>query len=1277
MTTDAAPDPASPRAQLVAGDLITDLALREGDSDEFDYAGLADRIADLACEGEPPLSIAIFGPWGSGKSSIAELIRRSLDSRENKPGFVRYDAWRYGGAALRRNFIAHAARELRVPDNERYHEFHRGLFENRRVAEISRVHLFGALTTAFKLVPVLIALALVLLGLLWITDLTVYDKALDHTKGVLLGGSLIVGGALFVAKFLADAGRIEIDQSKPSEDDQFSATFDKLVDTVTGPSHAPTLPQRAAATTRGVALRTTSHPRVSQAMRAWREPSEEPRPMVICDRIVFFIDELDRCREEDVVATLNAVRTFLDVKRCVFIVAADRDVIEQALSNVDQAKPLNPVDPYYSTASAFLDKIFHHQIVLPPMRGPRLTRWAQNVARRQPGGLWAELANRGTDAANLDEVLYRLIPSHVRSPRRVKVLLNAFATNVRIAQTRLPHAWPDQVLTLARLTALQVEFRNFASDLRQEPRLPRFVLTDEHRPESDLIDTLVKRWRHDSANPADPDTFIEEGDGEESANDRDRNVRLDEARKQRRLQLLRFLERTADTPDIPRSLLYLNSTGGEAGVEDPQLGELVEREATDSPEAITEALRDRSIDEQRAVAKQLANMVEEVLRPERRNVMTALMDVSERLGDDAQPIAGEISDSLRAYRVANDLEPRHIPGALSIVLVADETDFQLALQLLEADELWNDKQRFQSVLLMSNKFSSAMLETVRHRLESIAATWPEIVIDAARIIDERTGPLLLDREVIEAFVAGATEGAETSDAEDGEEESTTRIAALLQSLCTDSRSKLSRHILDHLFRADPEATETVLATMHDEFLPRLDDDDRGEVLLTAWEHAPRERWGQWGHLIASQTSTNHSPTAERILRRLLTVAPTLSATELAEVDRLQSILARRIDIATLDPGPTLAPISAALEEDTGWHTDDDAGKKRVALHNLLYRLGSDVSTLADASETLRLNDIHTGLTQVPTAAAARLATVRSVTPLLSPESIDLLLDDLPDWSVEEDGGLRARWLWAELLLRHHASTIDVSAIRARSKDIYVAAGRYVTGHPGWLSSASAEAIALWLAAEPTAQQVATLMRRLGERRHDAVDHALAEWAQREGLTEKRRAKANTKVAETLLSLKLNASSRMQALATGGLFESSLVSRARETLLDRTTSIDERVGVAATLAAVAPRSQSARTHVARLARDLIDRRLYRNDLDTVVALMPALQDDYRGASVLERSIESWLEHYKTKLTADQAMAIARAGIRIDDSVLSRNARRAVGTVIEAAADAAGWLARRFM
>jgi hypothetical protein len=125
-----------------------------------------------------------------------------------------------------------------------------------------------------------------------------------------------------------------------------------------------------------------------------------------------------------------------------------------------------------------------------------------------------------------------------------------------------------------------------------------------------------------------------------------------------------------------------------------KLGELVEREATDSPDAVLTALEGRPLDEQRNVARLLAHRVHDVLRPERRNVMTALMALSERLGDEAQPVAREIADSLRAFRVANDLDPRHLPAALAIALVAEGRNSHLGLEVLHADELWTEHARF-------------------------------------------------------------------------------------------------------------------------------------------------------------------------------------------------------------------------------------------------------------------------------------------------------------------------------------------------------------------------------------------------------------------------------------------------------------------------------------------------------------------------------------------------------------------------------------------------------
>ncbi|MCW2975135.1 MAG: hypothetical protein JWM06_416, partial [Actinomycetia bacterium] len=113
MASDGTKDDAS----LRKGDLIPDHALTEREPDEFKHTAIAERVADLVTTADPPLNVALFGPWGSGKSSFATLLKSALsDHPESKIAFVVYDAWKYSGEALQRTFITEAAQQLKIDD---------------------------------------------------------------------------------------------------------------------------------------------------------------------------------------------------------------------------------------------------------------------------------------------------------------------------------------------------------------------------------------------------------------------------------------------------------------------------------------------------------------------------------------------------------------------------------------------------------------------------------------------------------------------------------------------------------------------------------------------------------------------------------------------------------------------------------------------------------------------------------------------------------------------------------------------------------------------------------------------------------------------------------------------------------------------------------------------------------------------------------------------------------------------------------------------------------
>lgn len=415
-------------APLSQDDLIPDQALEKAADDRFQHKALARRVSELALQAKPPLNIALFGAWGSGKSSLAGLIRERLNG--GSAAFVYYNAWKFGGTSLRRNFITNAATELELgPGKRRWEEYHEGLYQSKRRARFHAGSAFRpilALLLAF--VVVLVALLIVACGALAIASTFTNEDVLGEIERS-LPKYMAPGGIIALVVGLVTAaiavGRVDIDQSALSHEEEFTERFrDLITDGLKGPN------------------------------KHWWNKNQH-------ERIVFFIDELDRCTEKDVVETLAALRTFLDEKHCIFIVAADRDVLETALQEeVKQATPTDVIDPYYTTAGAFLDKIFGHQIEVPPLRGRRLTRFARDLVRDR-AGVWGEIV-QANGQARLDSVIYALIPAHVRSPRRVKILLNNFATNARVAEGRRI-AWPARAEEIAKLTALQTEFPSLGS----------------------------------------------------------------------------------------------------------------------------------------------------------------------------------------------------------------------------------------------------------------------------------------------------------------------------------------------------------------------------------------------------------------------------------------------------------------------------------------------------------------------------------------------------------------------------------------------------------------------------------------------------------------------------------------------------------------------------------------------------------------------------------------------------------------------------------------------
>ncbi|MCH7862647.1 MAG: hypothetical protein IH998_13395, partial [Proteobacteria bacterium] len=95
--------------------LVSDRALQPGDLDVLGCGRIAKGISLFLCNDktEPPLTIAILGEWGTGKSTIARQLEPHYRwEGGKKTAFVYMDVWRFQIDSFRRQFLLDVEQKL-------------------------------------------------------------------------------------------------------------------------------------------------------------------------------------------------------------------------------------------------------------------------------------------------------------------------------------------------------------------------------------------------------------------------------------------------------------------------------------------------------------------------------------------------------------------------------------------------------------------------------------------------------------------------------------------------------------------------------------------------------------------------------------------------------------------------------------------------------------------------------------------------------------------------------------------------------------------------------------------------------------------------------------------------------------------------------------------------------------------------------------------------------------------------------------------------------------
>ena len=216
---------------------------RETEQDCLGYLSYVAVLADVCThEGIAPLTLGIFGSWGSGKTSLMKMLEMRIAEAkgEGTTKTLWFNAWRYEGREEAQSALIHAI-----------------------IAKLSE-------------------------------DRGILDETMELVTRLKNGASV-----LKLAKFI---GKTAITMTPNIGDfiDCFREESEKIAETM------------------------------EQFDSDFRELLEN----VGIERIVVFIDDLDRCSSEKVIETFETIKLFLNTPECTFVIGADSAKIEQAVGEI-------------------------------------------------------------------------------------------------------------------------------------------------------------------------------------------------------------------------------------------------------------------------------------------------------------------------------------------------------------------------------------------------------------------------------------------------------------------------------------------------------------------------------------------------------------------------------------------------------------------------------------------------------------------------------------------------------------------------------------------------------------------------------------------------------------------------------------------------------------------------------------------------------------------------------------------------------------------------------
>ncbi|MBN1955426.1 MAG: SUMF1/EgtB/PvdO family nonheme iron enzyme [Anaerolineae bacterium] len=370
------------------------LSDRPADQDRLGFGPYAKTLTDIVTNPntDTPLTIGVFGGWGRGKTSLMQMVLRRLQAAQGEAFPVRtawFNAWLYS-----------------------------------REQALWRA-LVSSVLEAVRQFPTLDAPARQNLQRL---ESRLYSVALPAGGQLTVGPGTIPG--LEGASLPALVGLELLRRQAERRGDDARGWQQLVADVETSEALA--------------------HRDQIVALDHFRREFEaiSARYITPHGRLVIFIDDLDRCLPDKAVEVLEALKLFLDVPGCVFVLGVDSAVIEEGV-RVRYSEYKIEIE-----GSLYLEKIIQIPFNLPPIPPAAVKQYVREVT----GNLLPDQRCETVFSVGLEP-----------NPRRIKRTLNIFLLLWQLAQNREDLCQAIMPVRLAKMVIIQQYYPGLFALLTRGP----------------------------------------------------------------------------------------------------------------------------------------------------------------------------------------------------------------------------------------------------------------------------------------------------------------------------------------------------------------------------------------------------------------------------------------------------------------------------------------------------------------------------------------------------------------------------------------------------------------------------------------------------------------------------------------------------------------------------------------------------------------------------------------------------------------------------------------